>query len=261
MPDENSNLNLPASARRPNNNRRRGRRGGRGRGPRPAGKPAAPGEISPAPETAEPTAGGDAPAVPEAVESESPGGFREPHPETPAEFASHETESGEPEDAPAPAVESEPPRPPARPERSPEPPRQRQWVKPANFRPAAPTAISQAVEHATFIAEALKQLHEQMDEVLELVEVAERQKLADERELEEFRRALRRIQPQRHPPSHSQHQHQRGQQRRDEPRRGHSEPREPREQRDREQQEHREPVAPPEEPSRPPEADEPPAAG
>ena len=38
-----------------------------------------------------------------------------------------------------------------------------------------------------------------LDEVLELVEVAERQKLADEREIDELRRALRRIQPPRQP--------------------------------------------------------------
>ena len=38
---------------------------------------------------------------------------------------------------------------------------------------------------------------DQLDEVLELVEVAERQKLADEREIDELRRALRRIQPPR----------------------------------------------------------------
>jgi multidrug resistance efflux pump len=76
------------------------------------------------------------------------------------------------------------------------PPAQRQWVKPADFRPAEDTAIHEAVAHATFIANALKELHDQMDEVLKLVEIAERQKLADEREIDELRRALRRIQPQ-----------------------------------------------------------------
>ena len=62
---------------------------------------------------------------------------------------------------------------------------------------------------------------DQLDEVLELVEVAERQKLADEREIEELRRALRRIQPPRRelpppPPSRGP--------RRDEPRRDYREP-------------------------------------
>jgi len=98
-----------------------------------------------------------------------------------------------------------------------------------------------------FIATALKELHDQMDEVLELVEIAERQKIADERELEEFRRALRRIQPQRQqPPPHYQSQRpqppQRPQSRRDEPR-----PPLPQ----------REPVEKREEPPSPPEAEPP----
>jgi len=55
------------------------------------------------------------------------------------------------------------------------------------------SAISQAIEEVTQIVEALKQTLDQMEEVLELVEVAERQKLADEREIESLRQALRRI--------------------------------------------------------------------
>jgi hypothetical protein len=55
------------------------------------------------------------------------------------------------------------------------------------------SAIGRAVEEATQIAELLKQTLDQMEEVLELVELAERQKLADEREIESLRRALRRI--------------------------------------------------------------------
>ena len=46
----------------------------------------------------------------------------------------------------------------------------------------------------TQIVESLKQTLEQMEEVLELVELAERQKSADEREIESLRRALRKIQ-------------------------------------------------------------------
>jgi len=70
-------------------------------------------------------------------------------------------------------------------------------VKPADFRPADTSAIHQAVVHATEIAESLKELVDRIDEILELVEIAERQKLADERELDNLRRALRRIQPPR----------------------------------------------------------------
>lgn len=254
MPDENSNLKSPAPAGRSTPNRRRGRRGGRGRsqGPRPTGDKA-PADNSPAPEAddaadeitppAEAAESHDAEA-----EADNSGGFRVPHSDVPAEFASHATapEDHEAESASEPAAEAAPEpasqareprrddrredrreprrddrredrrdeRPPTPPPRV--PPAQRQWVKPADFRPAEASAISEAVQHATFIANALKDLHDQMDEILELVEVADRQKLVDERELEEFRRALRRIQPQR-PPQQQQY-NQRGP-RRDEPRR------------------------------------------
>jgi hypothetical protein len=56
------------------------------------------------------------------------------------------------------------------------------------------SAISQAVEEVMQIVESLKQTLGQMEEVLELVELAERQKSADEREIESLRRALRKIQ-------------------------------------------------------------------
>ena len=249
MPDEQSNLNTPAQRRSAGNSRRRGRRGGRGHGPRPVvAKPgvASAGEISPAPEIAE--TGGEPGAPVEAVESTPPaeheveatGGFREPHSDVPEGFSSHEVASSAEAHEAEPAAEAASDLPPARQsqrdvrreprrddrreERPPQPPlripvNQRPWVKPADFRPAAPTAITQAVEHAMFIATALKELHDQMDEVLELVEIAERQKIADERELEELRRALRRIQPQRQqqPPQRFQPP-QRTQPRRDEPR-------------------------------------------
>jgi hypothetical protein len=101
-----------------------------------------------------------------------------------------------------------PPQP--RPERRPEPPAPKPWIKPIDFRPAETSAIHQAVVHATEIAEGLKILVDRIDEILELVEVAERQKLADERELDNLRRALRRIQPPRQ--SHGNEPH-RGQSR------------------------------------------------
>lgn len=43
------------------------------------------------------------------------------------------------------------------------------------------------------VVEGLKRALDQMEEVLELVELAERQKLADEREIESLRRALRQL--------------------------------------------------------------------
>ena len=78
----------------------------------------------------------------------------------------------------------------------PAPPRQK-------FQPAVPapraakpdgSAISQAVNEVTQVIESLRQALNQMEDVLELVEHAERQKLADEREIESLRRALRQLQ-------------------------------------------------------------------
>jgi hypothetical protein len=275
VPDEPSNLNSP---RRPvGNSRRRGRRGGRSRGPRPVGAKPGPTdaeEISPAGETVEPAA---APAGAaehhegaEHDEPETTGGFREPHAEAPAEFAAQGEESGEeaahesvPEVTPAPEprrderrdFRREPRRDERRDERPQPPPRvppaQRQWVKPADFRPAEETAIHEAVAHATFIANALKELHDQMDEVLELVEIAERQKLADEREIDELRRALRRIQPQNRPQPPAREP------RREEPRRN-----EPRRDFCDQNQRRNEPQRPPPEPREPAaETPEPPPAG
>ena len=212
MPDENSNLKSPASAGRPSSNRRRGRRGGRGRNPRPviakAGTPAAE-KISPTPKTGEPIAPPIETTEPaEQHEGDTSGDFREPHAEAPADFASHETDSPETpvtdsaaeiSRAPEARPQRDFPREPQR-DRRPEPQRPKPWVQPADFRPAEISAVSQAVAHATEIAESLKQMIDQLDEVLELVEVAERQKLADEREIDELRRALRRIQPPRREP-------------------------------------------------------------
>jgi len=228
VPDEHSNLNLPSSARRPSARpagRRRGRRGGRGRprAPRPPGeKPdVAAEELAPTPEAAEPGMVHDAAVEPE-TEADTSGGFREPHPEEPGdamppEEMSHSHAERLSEAAPEPPVEMPPVQEPERerererrPERQERPDRQERparpeyrrpepkpWVKPADFRPAEISAISQAVAHATEIAESLKHTIDQLDEILELVELAERQKLADEREIDELRRALRRIQPPR----------------------------------------------------------------
>ncbi len=55
------------------------------------------------------------------------------------------------------------------------------------------SAINQALDEVMQIVEALKRAADQMEEVLELVELAERQKLADEQEIEELRRTLRQL--------------------------------------------------------------------
>jgi hypothetical protein len=59
------------------------------------------------------------------------------------------------------------------------------------------SAIGQAVGEVRQIVESLEQALEQMVEVLRLVEQAEHQKFADERELESLRRALHKLQPPR----------------------------------------------------------------
>jgi len=171
-------------------------------------------------------------------EADTSGDFRTPHPEDPSDVSAGEdappagAESMPPgESAPAPARETisdraSEERSTGRPSHSQEPGRQpeyrrpenRPWSKPQNFRPAETSAVSQAVAHATEIAESLKHTLDQLDEILELVELAERQKLADEREIDELRRALRRIQP----PRHQQHQS-RGP-RHEDSHRGHREP-------------------------------------
>ena len=57
------------------------------------------------------------------------------------------------------------------------------------------SAIGQTVEEVRQIVESLEQALSQMEEVLRLVELAEHQKFADERELESLRRALHKLQP------------------------------------------------------------------
>ena len=56
------------------------------------------------------------------------------------------------------------------------------------------SGITRAVNEVTDIVESLRQALERMEEVLELVEIAERQKIADEREIESLLRALRQFQ-------------------------------------------------------------------
>jgi hypothetical protein len=69
------------------------------------------------------------------------------------------------------------------------------------------SAISRAVDEVRQITGSLEQALELMEEVRELVELAERQKSADEREIESLRRALRRIQQ---PRGHKEVPHEHG---------------------------------------------------
>jgi hypothetical protein len=69
------------------------------------------------------------------------------------------------------------------------------------------SAISQALSEVMDIVESLKHANEQMEEVLELVELAERQKIADEHEIESLRRALRQMQRPRSSGPRSEEKH------------------------------------------------------
>lgn len=104
----------------------------------------------------------------------------------------------------APAAEERPQRAPVRPpvQRSQDSRPQRE---PRPQRPPAPppapephrqgSAVAQAVEDVYSIVEKLKVVMEELDELLETLELAERQKIEDERELDNLRRAMRQIQP------------------------------------------------------------------
>jgi vacuolar-type H+-ATPase subunit I/STV1 len=74
----------------------------------------------------------------------------------------------------------------------PEPPAPR--PRPAPQQPASEeSSIGKAIEQASRIIEELKHALDEMEEVLETLELAERQKLDDERELESLHRALRQL--------------------------------------------------------------------
>ena len=54
-------------------------------------------------------------------------------------------------------------------------------------------SITRAIEQVNEIIADLKHALEEMDDILETLELAERQKIDDEREIENLQRALRRI--------------------------------------------------------------------
>jgi hypothetical protein len=56
-----------------------------------------------------------------------------------------------------------------------------------------PSTNGSAIEQVNEIIEELKHALNEMEDVLETLELAERQKIDDERELEELKRALRRL--------------------------------------------------------------------
>lgn len=69
-------------------------------------------------------------------------------------------------------------------------------------RPAEPMAVQEAIEEVNQIIEALRGTLNDMEDVLETLELAERQKIADEQEIETLRRGLRQL---HRPPDRGQH--------------------------------------------------------
>ncbi len=172
----------PVAPRTSGGGRRRGRRGGRGRGPRRT----APG--TPAGET-------NAPAPSEPEIQAAPGGeITAPVPDAPV--------SEQPAPSESPAKQIEPPirlreEMPVRPAPSkhksiPHVPAE---TSPVRADKPHGSTIGRTVEQVRQVVESLEQALEQMVEVLRLVELAEHQKFADERELESLRRALHKLQP------------------------------------------------------------------
>lgn len=152
----------------------RGRRGGRPRAPRPGDQE----PLAPSAEAAEPIQSG---AEPFPVEQET---------DLPPAHEVRET-------PPAPMRESrETSRPPMREPRETAPPPFRE------SRPAQPMAVQEAIEEVNHIIEALRGSLNDMEEVLESLELAERQKIADEQEIETLRRGLRQM---HRPPDRGQH--------------------------------------------------------
>ena len=176
-----------------NRPRRRGRRGGRGRR-RPEG--VAPPGPNDAPEHSEEDApdtdleAGDETTTDIGVKDSGPapgtseGTFETADPATAKSLDPKKSEQQRREHLHREPSRREPPRR--------EPPRREPFPPP--FQPAPVAAIHQALDDVMQIVGALKQAQDKMEEVLELVELAERQKLADEREIDQLRRTLRQVQ-------------------------------------------------------------------
>jgi len=77
---------------------------------------------------------------------------------------------------------------------------------PLDRQPASQAAVQKAIEEVTQVIETLRTTMDEMEDVLETLELAERQKIADEQEIETLRRSLRQLHRPResgpYPPRH-----------------------------------------------------------
>jgi len=176
----------PVPPRTSGGGRRRGRRGGRGRGRGP--RRTAPG--APAGETNAP-----APSEPE-IQAVQDGEIAAPAPDAPVSEQPAPTESPAKQIEPPIRLREEMPVRPA-PSKHKSTPHVPAETSPVRADKPHGSAIGRTVEEVRQIVESLEQALEQMVEVLRLVELAEHEKFADERELESLRRALHKLQPPR----------------------------------------------------------------
>jgi hypothetical protein len=175
MPEEQQPKPAPGEPpRAPGRSRHRGRRGGRGRrlGPRLPPKNTLPEKFPP-----------EQPPVTPVAPAEEFSAATATDPETPSQIIQTAETS--------PAVLPPPQK--IRPAAPAQLPPQR-FRSPPPFSAAAASALGQAVDEVHAIVESLEHALEQMEEVMRLVETAERQKIGDEHEIESLRRALRQLQ-------------------------------------------------------------------
>ena len=182
----------------------RSRRGSRGRSRRPAARDATRGAESPPAPAAPPEPVATVPEGEPEVIGEADAPLAEaPLPDSPIEEIRREFADATVDDAE----------------------RARESGEESEFRPASGTAIGEAIKDVDRILATLREVLDQMEEVLETLELAEVQKNVDEREIENLRRSLRQFG-------------------RSEPRSGGGEQREPREHRERRDSRHHRPHRP-----------------
>ena len=216
MADEESSKSKESGAPEKRPRARRSRRGGRGRG---RGRKTGSGrertvESQPAADAVEPT------GVEERIEASEPAAEEMPIADSPIEEARHEAADESFREQHPHAEEPEPysPAEPAPEHREPARPRH-EAAERRDFRPAAPQAIADAIAEVNHVIASLRQVLDEMEEVLETLELAEVQKNADEREIQSLRNALRQMERRGGgEPRHEQHGH--GHSQRPESRRG-----------------------------------------
>jgi hypothetical protein len=153
---------------------RRSRRGGRGRRRKPTA-------VSPQTATGPQSIAEESPVTSTAEFTDEREAADAPMPDSPIDEARREA-------ADESIVEQHEPYEPAR---EPAPRLQPERRERHDFKPAQPAAIADAIEEVNHIIVSLRQVLDEMEEILETLELAEVQKTADEREIQSLHIALR----------------------------------------------------------------------